>query len=398
MKRKIQDSGAASAKRAKDAKDAKDAKASPKAPAHTKESKLKATQRRKFIYDQVRIKGKLTLGELKTKYPGLAPQSLIDDLRILNALGGHLIKVGGEIIDASAPSTHKLSDRYLKNYKEKSLVADLGVSLLIGFPDGLPWDGIHAGRRIYTHEDILNGLSKCARDAHLTAQKVRSIFQHHLEEISRIVALDDGTTSLLVAEKLREFKVPVEGTNLAYLTVCTNSREIFNVLGDSEVEQIRAIIVGGQQIGRSSAIAGPLAEFFLRSAALLQFSISIVGTSGINVDKGLAFSDTQEEAIIKGVMFGKSVMRVIVTDNTKLAVQGERRGGYAFCSLQPQFCDLLITNSPIDAGFLEETGKEAKDAQKRRIEEFPKMIEKIESRGIPVLVATSDETAEFKRC
>ncbi len=361
---------------------------------NTTETRDHASVRRRFITRHINAHGKLLIADLLAAFPGTKPESIKGDIASMNRAGGSYRKVGKEILDGTAPATLGLADRSSMNGEEKSLVADLAVSFLIGFTQAPENKKPSLKDRIYSERQILQWLLSCGPDAKNTAQRVRAILLKHLAETSRIVALDDGTTTLRVAEKLRKFLVPVSGTNLNHLTVCTNSREIFNVLGDSAVEQIRAIVVGGQQIGRSSAIAGPLAEHFLRSCALLQFSVSMVGASSMTVDKGLAFSDTQEEAIIKGILFSKSALRVIVVDNAKLDRRGVRHG-YAFCSLDPQFCDLVITNSPIALEFLGDCDEDERKEHAERINEFPDLVKAIEVRGIPVLVAVSERTMKF---
>ncbi len=77
-------------------------------------------------------------------------------------------------------------------------------------------------------------------------------------EPCRMVALDAGTTNLLVARCLRELRLTVPGSSLTSLTVCTNYRRIFELLGPPEVS-VKCTVVGGQQKFHSGAISGAMA-------------------------------------------------------------------------------------------------------------------------------------------
>ena len=56
---------------------------------------------------------------------------------------------------------------------------------------------------------------------------LRTKLHNFWAEPFRLVAIDSGTTNLILARYLRELRLPVPGSPLCSLTVCTNSRRIF---------------------------------------------------------------------------------------------------------------------------------------------------------------------------
>ena len=198
----------------------------------------------------------------------------------------------------------------------------------------------------------------------------------------RLVAIDSGTTNLILARQLRELRLPVLGTPLCSLTVCTNSRKIFEVLGPPEVST-KCIIIGGQQKFHSAVIAGAMAELFLRTASVLQFGICVLGATKVDVDRFVACSDSQEEAAMKNLFMEKSSLRVICVDHGKLQT-GPGREGYKFAAIDPSHIDLIITNSPFGSEGAPEDGPLS----------FRAKVAAIEARGVPVLVATGPGTLD----
>ena len=196
------------------------------------------------------------------------------------------------------------------------------------------------------------------------------------QEPFRLVAIDSGTTNSILARYLKELRLPVPGSALCSLTVCTNSRRIFELLGPPEVS-VKSIIVGGQQKFHGPVIAGAMAEAFLRTASILQFGMCILGATKVDVERFVVCSDSQEEASMKHLFMEKSSLRIICVDHGKLQT-GPGREGYKFASIDPNHIDLIITNSPT----LDRIGGDD-DAGS-----FQAKVAAIERRGVPVLVAT----------
>lgn len=206
------------------------------------------------------------------------------------------------------------------------------------------------------------------------------------DESSRLVAIDSGTTNIMLARSLKKLLIPMASSTLSSLTVCTNSRRIFQELGPSNV-WIKTIIIGGQQKFRSPTIAGAMAEAFLKSVAILQFGMCILGSTRVDLDRFAVCSDSQEESALKNLIMDRSSLRVILVDDSKFQ-RGPGREGYKFASIEPRQIDLIVTNSPL------RQGKNA-DETRRQYEQFIKNIQSIEGRGVPVLVATSPATFDY---
>jgi DeoR/GlpR family transcriptional regulator of sugar metabolism len=205
--------------------------------------------------------------------------------------------------------------------------------------------------------------------------QLRTSLRSYWSEGTRLVALDSGTTNIWVARFLKEVRLPVPGSPFRSLTVCTNSRRIFEELGPSEVS-VKTIIIGGQQKFRSPTIAGVMAEMFLRAVPFLQFGMCVLGSTRVDVDQLAVCSDSQEESSVKNLLMEKSSLRVICVDDSKLQ-SGPGREGYKFAAIDPRHIDLLITNSP----FLE-------SCDHKRYERFRSAVHAIEAAGVPVFVAT----------
>lgn len=204
-------------------------------------------------------------------------------------------------------------------------------------------------------------------------------------EANRMVAIDSGTTNKMLARYLKELSFPLPGSPLCALSVCTNSRKIFEELGPPEVG-VKCIIVGGQQKFRSPTVAGAMAELFLRTASILQFGLCILGSTKVDVERFAICSDSQEEASMKNLFMEKSSLRIVCVDDSKLQT-GPGREGYKYASIDPNHIDLIITNSPFRT-----KNQNSSKADIEKFKSFRTKVLAIEGRGVPVLVATSEET------
>jgi DeoR/GlpR family transcriptional regulator of sugar metabolism len=212
--------------------------------------------------------------------------------------------------------------------------------------------------------------------------KLKRVLANFWGEANRMVAIDSGTTNIVLARKfLAELRIPMAGSPLCALTVCTNSRRIFEVLGQSTVP-VKTIIIGGQQKFRSPTICGAMAELFLKAVSLLQFGMCILGATRLDLDRFAVCSDSQEESSIKTLLMERSSLRVIAVDHNKLQA-GLGRTGYKFASIDPEHIDLIVTNSPLMTD------------PPAVFTDFIRFVKAIKSRGVPVLVATSDQTHPY---
>lgn len=237
-----------------------------------------------------------------------------------------------------------------------------------------------------SHEAILDLLNKSTVAHRDRTTALRGHLRKFWAERSRLIAIDSGTTNITLAKYLAHLQLPLTGSSLCSLTVCSNSRKIFEVLGPANVA-VKTIIIGGQQKFRSPTIAGAMAEIFLKSATLLQFGMCIIGSTKVDLEHFAVCSDSQEESSLKNLLMERSSLRIILVDDSKFQT-GPGREGYKFCSIDPKHIDLVITNSPLRPL----RGKERIKSAEIHFEAFCRMIRMVEARGVPVLVATSSRT------
>ncbi len=120
------------------------------------------------------------------------------------------------------------------------------------------------------------------------------------------IALDSGTTSLLLAKVIKE--------RFHALTVVTNSLAIANELADAE--GITLVLTGG--IYRSDE------EAFVSDIATLIFSkinvdIFFLTTCGISVERGITYQ-RMDEIIVQNKMMEAAGKTIVIADSSKLGV------------------------------------------------------------------------------
>lgn len=332
-----------------------------------------------------------------------------------------------EIVFLEGPHTDDDTVRETINVKEKQLVAHLAASLICSVQEDVqdsevpPWmqetsakraleelfarlnDERHTVKKVVALlETLKNDTQKQDDGVHLASTKeILKLLAHcnpmlgrqcenlkrrlftFWAETSRLVAIDSGTTNIHLSRFLNKTHIPLIGSRLCSLTVCTNSRRIFEILGPSHV-WVKSIVVGGQQMFRTPTIAGEMAENFLRSASI-QFGMCILGATRVDLDRYEVCSDSQEESSLKNLFMDRSSLRVICVDHSKLQ-SGPGRTGYRYASIDPRHIDLVLTNCPM---------ARKTEAAKETYRTFMDNVEKIENRGIPVMVATSRDTFPY---
>jgi DeoR/GlpR family transcriptional regulator of sugar metabolism len=376
------------------------------------------TFRRKFILDTVvRERRALRLEELRNRF-AVNNQSVLDDVIFLNKLGFDIKRVRRgrevELVDGAGNAATMVELREDLQFEEKKIAAWLMAGIVCGFPpDETAATVADAGTKgsLRKRGDVdarkYPYLAQCASRAEIRAilaqskSRCRSNYPRtftkaheillQLEDFwrieqSRVIAVDCGTTNRRLMDILKYVDIPCPFTSMSSLTVCTNDRKIFEMIGVPSVS-IRTIICGGQQRLLTESIAGALAELFLRTAATLQFGIAIVGSAVIDLSRHACCSDSQEEAAIKTLMFQKSTMRIVLVDNTKL-VRKPMREAYRFATLNPEQIDVIVVNKPLRVEDLPGAStSDEREHQRRVAKEFPSLVESIEERGVPVLVA-----------
>lgn len=232
------------------------------------------------------------------------------------------------------------------------------------------------------------------------AMEVNAELKSFWKEMSRTVVLDAGTTANAIAHLLKNLPLPTPTTPLARLTVCTNSRGIFNTIGPASV-LVKTIMIGGEQVARSEAVAGRMAEVFVMNCGILRFGLSIIGASGVCLPESgtaFAYSDTTEEATLKTLLFSRSNIKVLVIDHSKLRDKVPARMTYPFVNIQPEHVDLIITSRPLDPKRLSIKNEVTLEQNAKERAEFPSLVKRIFECGVPVLVAEEamDGVARFR--
>lgn len=360
--------------------------------------------RRIFIAQQLRARGILSLARLAKKRDlegssstALSSNSLQGDIDFLNELGFSIrtVETDGKsyLVDAAARHVDSREHRVDLNAEAKEWIAMAATSLVLGLPDGKE-GSIEARRSLERTNPELrdlpsrSDLRRIIVEAHQNtlaengAKRVFALLEQAWLEARMSIFCDAGTTNERFASWISEILLPTSFSRLCTLQVCSNSRTIFNVLGDPEVPA-KAVILGGSQLGIdgvSESIAGGLTDAFLRSTAgILDFSMAFIGAVCIDGNLGFALSDSADEKAVKEIVMGqgRTGIRILCVDRSKFCKE-PLRSGFRFAALCPEQIDLVITNAALSDDPLEE----------RCESEACEVIEKIRNTwGIPVVEA-----------
>lgn len=190
--------------------------------------------------------------------------------------------------------------------------------------------------------------------AQLKAESIiRMLKESAWRPLQRQIAIDSGTTNeVFCSEVLAKLTLP--RPSLSRLNVCTNSRGIFNILGVPGVP-IKTIIVGGQQLFQTEAIAGYLAEQFLK-AANLSFSMSFIGATVVDLRNMFLGGDYDADSAIKSDFLSRSELKIVLADKTKF-MGGSFAAYNRFAKIHPSVVDLIVTDE-IDAQHMAKINEE----------------------------------------
>lgn len=366
----------------------------------------KAKKRRRFIYEQVSLLGRLSYSELRKDFP-CHNTTIRQDIQFFRDHGiGMTAEDGpnGDRVLINEDQRHMASkdQRSRINQAEKRAVSRLAMGLICGFPDRES-DSENWAKIPHREDgaDFYYQLRRCPSRRQILEQldpKHFSIFAHAIlntrqsleaywKEYYRRIMIDAGTTNDETARFLKRLMLPTAFSNFSSLSVCTNSRSIFNDLGDPRIST-RVTVVGGQQVGKTESIAGPLSELFLQEAAVLQFGLSIVGSTLVDLDEGRFFccSDSEEEARLKQITFSRSALRVVCVDDRKFRRRGRVREIFEFCAIHPEQMDIIVTNTPIKSR--QESAVDFADRTAR----FRRFVDSIKERGVAVLESDPPST------
>jgi DeoR/GlpR family transcriptional regulator of sugar metabolism len=354
-------------------------------PAFAREA---ATARRKFIYTKVREEKGLTFGEIRNAFKGVKKKAIEEDVQFFRRHGVEFdfSRAGGELTIVDSEASNLAESGYREEYhsSEKLLVAKAVAGLITcGFRGEEPVvesnDGIPSSKQIQQCISTFAEDRRNIRDGVKLDQKIKEISKSN----SKLIALDSGTTNEHTAHVLAGIPMPLADRELAYLSICTNSRKIFNIIGEKKVK-IRAIITGGQQRGDASTLAGVMTELFLRQTAFLQFDFAIIGAICVDPVDGGVYTSSQEEAIVKQVMYSRSTVKVLAVDNFKLRMRVGAK--YSFARVNPDQIDLIITNAPLE-------GQRSNEPQATAaVAEFRQSIQDLRRLQVPIMVVKSDDT------
>lgn len=154
-----------------------------------------------------------------------------------------------------------------------------------------------------------------------------------------VVFVDIGTTTALLAERLRGRRI----------TVVTASLAVIDALRDDDAVEL--IVLGGALRKNYFSMVGPLTE---QALAQIRAHICFLGTSGIR-DDGSVADTTSMEVPVKRAMIASSQRTVVLADRDKFPGTGLLN----VCG--PQDVSAIITNTGADAttcARLEEEGVE----------------------------------------
>jgi DeoR/GlpR family transcriptional regulator of sugar metabolism len=378
--------------------------------------------RRRYLRDIVSRVGKLPYSTLKEAVQNwreahhrdrgeLAPQAISDDIAFWNNLGVQLRSVSATgpdadkrerwIVDQGDPHVRSKDPRSTLHQHQKQAIADAAMGMICGFGYGDPMQPQVDAQAVpsnfkdcYTWEEIEAELTKRARagGADAVAKHVCGRLQAMYAEENRSLAFDAGTTNDRTIDYIAQLDLPTNFSRLAHLTVCTNSRGMFQKLGEPPV-RTRVIMIGGEQRWRTEVVAGRLAELFIRSSGLLHFAITFVGATILDLTHYHVCSDSQEEAQLKSLLFERSALRVVCADSSKWQTH-PMRTTFPFARLNPKQFDLIITSEPAPP----ENPTKAEQAEYEQLRAaFAEAIPKVESQGIPVFITQPRALRQRKR-
>lgn len=222
----------------------------------------------------------------------------------------------------------------------KEEIANLATSIVCGFEgkDDFIMYRLSA-QNLLTEEEIL-GLFPRAGETRSEMLKLKQKLKAFWRSRIRTVALDSGTSTDAIANCISPLQSP--NHYFTHLNVWTNSRAIFQLLGQPHFDA-KTVIIGGEQRYHSESISGELTKKCLE-AWNPRFGIAIVGATWIDIKKGRLEAYNDSEASLKSELLQRSSLRVVVADATKFdnEISG---GGSAFTKILPKFVDLIITDS-----------------------------------------------------
>lgn len=335
-------------------------------------------QRRRFIIRQLRIEGKVSFKELQFEYPGIKHQTAYDDIEsVAYMLGRDVQKLVGADglfwVDNSSKLKGSHESRKKINFREKRIIAALLSGLVFGQKEFSKDEKARYGNQEAPRDSadvVLNLIGNSENEKEVIPMLSRQFIQNALKtqnaagaslqtllkkleklwaQSSVMVAMDSSTTSSIFVDGCLSFvgrsdlSLPLRNSNLGNLSVVTNNPAVFTKLGDPDLRNLRAVIVGGYHIQRGQAVGGYLAEQFLQ-VTNLRFGMAIVGTTIVDLKHERIGSGSDRDISVKEGFLERAEIRVITADSSKF-VSGGFKAAAEFGRLSPDFVDLIVTDS-----------------------------------------------------
>ncbi|MBR2684671.1 MAG: DeoR/GlpR transcriptional regulator [Erysipelotrichaceae bacterium] len=149
-----------------------------------------------------------------------------------------------------------------------------------------------------------SGMEVRSHDNAEAKEKMAEYVATHLLKPGMIVTLDSGSTTLAIARKIADYRIP--------LTVITNSFPIMQLL--CGLRDVTLYFAGGEYDARHQSFHDENAERMMRS---LHSELCLIAPNGIDYQGNITNSGTSEHSI-KRIMIENSLRTVIVADHSKL--------------------------------------------------------------------------------
>lgn len=269
-------------------------------------------QRRKYILDFVKENPEtpLSFDDVQQQFGKLSPQTLHNDARYFRQQGAP-VSVASRRFIYDLVHSNSLETRRNRNVAKKKAIAVAVAKLVSG------------DLALQTRHETPNRLQ----------EKLNSISR----QSSRLIALDAGSTCEQVCKAICELKTPAR--NLKSISFVTNSLSISNLIHLSSSKH-RLFLIGGKVRGGTDVICGTLAERSFESMGVFP-DIAIVGVTSTNQLSVFTCSH-EDEAAMKRQILGKSNIRAVVVDSTKL-LDSSRAASWEFATIYHDI-DLVFTN------------------------------------------------------
>ena len=336
--------------------------------------------RRRFISEEIHQKGTISENEIRgwlkqegypSKETEVALKTFRTDMEFLRDFEDRKIfekrdPDSKELswFDDSRPLGATRNERLKYCYDAKSKIGEVILSLLLGFKkitlDRRHDDGGKDVLKIETLDDVKRQIRDFYKaDKNRLLEKLTSFW----ESSQREIFLDAGTTTHIFARDFLQYcPIPMFGlserearqlganqeeeASINRCDVITNDRHIFYCLGQSNIEP-RVTMVGGAQQYRSSAVAGIMAERFLKVNRLTA-GMAIIATSDVCLgpeenDRSFICADSEPVGSIKVRFMERADIRVVVADSSKFHFK-KKHSGWQICAIKQRNIDLVITD------------------------------------------------------